>query len=73
MLTSKNVSETLAEPISSIFGSKAWNRTSTAVSQHAQIVDPMAMIRVIMRPENAIQPVNIVVEQLLAKIRRSID
>ncbi len=73
MLTSKNVSETLAEPISSIFGSKAWNRTSTAVSQHAQIIDTMAMIRVIMRPENAIQPVNIVVEQLLAKIRRSID
>ena len=73
MLTSKYVSETLAEPISSIFGSKAWNRTSTAVSQHAQIVDPMAMIRVIMRPENTIQPVNIVVEQLLAKIRRRID
>ena len=66
VLPGKNIAEPLAQPPHGFVGGKARQRPRSAIAHRPQIIDPVAMIGMIMGPEHRIDPVDIIGEQLVA-------
>lgn len=58
MLTGKDVTKALTQPVNRFLGGVTRDWTGSTVSQGPQVVDPVTVIGVIMGPENGIKPAN---------------
>ena len=72
-MTGKGIAEPQPQPPCGFIRSISRNRRGPAITQHAQIIDPVDVIGVVVRPEHCVDPVNLPIEQLVAQIRRGID
>ena len=73
MLPCKDIAETLSQAPHGFRRTVSWYRVGSSKAQGAQIIYTVAMIGVVMSPENAINSRVATPDQLLAQVRRSID
>ena len=69
-LAGKDIAEALAQAPHRLLAAIARQRPAPAIAHRAQVIDAMAMVGVVMRPEHRVEPVDVVVEQLLAQFGR---
>ena len=67
------IGEALPELLSCQFVVVRRNASPPIVGHHAQIIDAVGMIGMVMGVEHAVEPTDSDVEQLLAKVRRGVD
>ena len=72
-LAGADIAETLARAATSLFSSIAGDRSAASVSQRTQVVDPVAMVGMIVGPEHGIEATDPVRQQLAATVGRGID
>ena len=73
VLSGKDVTEPLSQPPYGFLHAEARQRTAAAISQRAQVIDSMAVIGMVVRPENGVDPVYPAAQELVAQVRRRVD
>src|SRR5690606_27578 len=73
VLSGADIGEAPVEPLDVASAGISRHRSSSPEATRSQIVDPVTMLRVIMPPQHGIDPVDVIIEELLAHVRGCVD
>ena len=69
----ENIGKTLLQTLESERAGIGRNGLARSLENGPQIIDAVAMISMVMRPDHCVDMINAIVEKLVAQIRRRID